>query len=140
MESPSPPLPIGFEGFKKRLKITFFDPPIFNDPNALDLRALSRAQINSILEPACCTIVSQLSNSNFDSYILSESSLFIYPNRIILKTCRTTKLLLSIPPILELSNSLSLVSRVNYSRGSFIFPDLQPSPPLTVTFLRKLQC
>ncbi|TYI79236.1 hypothetical protein E1A91_D05G008800v1 [Gossypium mustelinum] len=129
MESPLPPSPIGFEGFEKRLEITFFDPPAFNDPNGYGLRALSRAQIDSILEPACCTIVSQISNSNFDSYVLSESSLFIYPNKIILKTCGTTKLLLSIPPILQLSNSISLtVSRVNYSRGSFIFPDHQPSP------------
>ncbi|XWS27248.1 hypothetical protein CRYUN_Cryun26dG0098500 [Craigia yunnanensis] len=129
MDSPPPPSPIGFEGFEKRLEITFFDPPIFNDPNGLGLRALSKAQLDSILEPACCTIVSQLSNSNFDSYVLSESSLFIYTNKIILKTCGTTKLLLSIPPILQLSNSLSLtVSRINYSRGTFIFPDHQPAP------------
>ncbi|OMO98605.1 S-adenosylmethionine decarboxylase [Corchorus capsularis] len=131
MDSPSPPphSPIGFEGFEKRLEITFLDAPIFKDPNGLGLRALSKAQIDSILEPACCTIVSQLSNPNFDSYVLSESSLFVYPNKIILKTCGTTKLLLSIPPILKLSNSLSLtVSRVNYSRGTFIFPDHQPAP------------
>ncbi|KAL4333401.1 hypothetical protein GQ457_07G041580 [Hibiscus cannabinus] len=129
MDSLPPPSPIGFEGFEKRLEITFFDPPIFNDPNGLGLRALSRVQLDSILEPACCTIVSQLSNSNFDSYVLSESSLFVYPNKIILKTCGTTKLLLSIPPILQLAHSLSLtVSRVNYARGSFIFPDRQPAP------------
>ncbi|XVF34336.1 hypothetical protein REPUB_Repub18cG0051100 [Reevesia pubescens] len=129
MDSPPSHSPIGFEGFEKRLEITFFDPPIFNDPNGLGLRALSKAQLDSILEPACCTIVSQLSNSNFDSYVLSESSLFVYPDKIILKTCGTTKLLLSIPPILQLSNSLSLtVSRVNYSRGTFIFPDHQPAP------------
>ncbi|XP_022731831.1 S-adenosylmethionine decarboxylase proenzyme-like [Durio zibethinus] len=129
MDSPPPPSPVGFEGFEKRLEITFFDLPIFNDPNGLGLRALSKAQLDSILEPACCAIVSQLSNSKFDSYVLSESSLFIYPNKIILKTCGTTKLLLSIPPILELSNSLSLtVSRVDYSRGTFIFPHHQPAP------------
>ncbi|XVE71699.1 hypothetical protein DITRI_Ditri10aG0172600 [Diplodiscus trichospermus] len=129
MDSPPPPSPIGFEGFEKRLEITFFEPPIFNDPNGQGLRALSRAQLDSILLPACCTIVSQLSNSNFDSYVLSESSLFVYPKKIILKTCGTTKLLLSIPQILQLSNSLSLtVSRVNYSRGTFIFPDYQPAP------------
>ncbi|XWS73137.1 hypothetical protein CRYUN_Cryun02cG0099600 [Craigia yunnanensis] len=129
MDSPPPPSPIGFEGFEKRLEITFFDPPIFNDPNGMGLRALSKAQLDAILGPACCTIVSQLSNSNFDSYVLSESSLFIYPNKIILKTCGTTKLLFSILPILQLSNSLSLtVSGVNYSRGTFIFPDHQPAP------------
>ncbi|KAF8400457.1 hypothetical protein HHK36_013755 [Tetracentron sinense] len=127
--NPSSPSPIGFEGFEKRLEISFSEAPIFVDPQGLGLRALTRAQIDSILEPAQCTIVSQLSNSRFDSYVLSESSLFVYPLKIIIKTCGTTKLLLSIPPILELANSLSLrVFSVKYSRGSFIFPNAQPAP------------
>lgn len=121
--------PIGFEGFEKRLEITFSEAPVFVDPKGLGLRALTRSQLDSILEPACCTIVAQLSNSDFDSYVLSESSLFVYPNKIILKTCGTTKLLLSIPPILRLSESLSQgVYSVKYSRGSFIFPNSQLAP------------
>lgn len=121
--------PIGFEGFEKRLEINFCEAPIFVDPQGLGLRALTRPQIDSILDAARCTIVSQLSNAEFDSYVLSESSLFIYPLKIVIKTCGTTKLLLAIPPILELANSLSLpVDSVNYSRGSFIFPDAQPAP------------
>ncbi|CAK9168897.1 unnamed protein product [Ilex paraguariensis] len=121
--------PIGFEGFEKRLEITFSEPPLFIDPNGLGLRALTRSQLDSILEPACCTIVSQLSNTEFDSYVLSESSLFVYPRKIVLKTCGTTKLLLSIPVILELAESLSLgVNSVKYSRGTFIFQNAQPAP------------
>ncbi|KAK3012724.1 hypothetical protein RJ639_008798 [Escallonia herrerae] len=121
--------PIGFEGFEKRLEITFSEPPMFKDPNGLGLRALTRPQIDSVLEPACCTIVAQLSNSEFDSYVLSESSLFVYPFKIILKTCGTTKLLLSIPQILNLAESLSLgVHSVKYSRGTFIFQNAQPAP------------
>ncbi|OWM89974.1 S-adenosylmethionine decarboxylase proenzyme-like [Punica granatum] len=121
--------PIGFEGFEKRLEITFSPAPIFTDPHGLGLRALTRSQLDSILGPACCTIVAQLSNCELDSYVLSESSLFVYPLKIILKTCGTTKLLLSIPPVLELAESLSLcVDSVMYSRGSFIFPNAQPAP------------
>ncbi|XAR66715.1 Adenosylmethionine decarboxylase [Bertholletia excelsa] len=121
--------PIGFEGFEKRLEITFTDPPMFADPAGLGLRALTRSQIDSILDPACCTIVSQLSNSEFDSYVLSESSLFVYPLKLILKTCGTTKLLLSIPVILKLAESVSLgVESVKYSRGTFIFKNCQPAP------------
>ncbi|XP_022153283.1 S-adenosylmethionine decarboxylase proenzyme-like, partial [Momordica charantia] len=124
-----PPSPIGFEGFEKRLEITFSEPSVFQDPEELGLRALNRSQLDSILEPACCTIVSHLSNSDFDSYVLSESSLFVYPRTIILKTCGTTKLLLSIPTILQLADSLSLAAvAVKYSRGTFIFPDYQPAP------------
>lgn len=126
---PPPPSPIGFEGFEKRLQITFSEAPIFIDPQGLGLRALTRSQLDSILDAACCTIVNHLSNSELDSYVLSESSLFVYPNKIILKTCGTTKLLLAIPPILQLAESLQLtVVSVKYSRGSFIFPNAQPAP------------
>ncbi|EYU37130.1 hypothetical protein ABFS82_10G128900 [Erythranthe guttata] len=115
---------IGFEGFEKRLEIAFSGPP-----NGPGLRALTRNQLDSILELACCTIVSHLSNTEFDSYVLSESSLFVYPLKIILKTCGTTKLLLSVPQILKLADSLSLVYRsVRYSRGTFIFQNTQPAP------------
>lgn len=120
---------IGFEGFEKRLEITFFDPPLFTDPAGLGLRSLTRSQLDSVLDAASCTIVSQLSNSVFDSYVLSESSLFVYPHKIILKTCGTTKLLLSIDPILKLADSVGLtVSSVLYSRGTFNFPTAQVAP------------
>lgn len=120
---------IGFEGFEKRLEITFTEPPMFTDPSGLGIRALTRSQVDSILEPACCTIVSQLSNTEFDSYVLSESSLFVYPLKIILKTCGTTKLLLSVPQILKLAESISLgVDSVKYSRGTFIFQNNQFAP------------
>ncbi|KAL9242224.1 hypothetical protein vseg_016245 [Gypsophila vaccaria] len=131
-EKGSQPVPvsaIGFEGFEKRLEITFSNSPLFADPTGLGLRALTRAQLDEILDPAACTIVSQLSNSEFDSYVLSESSLFVYPLRIILKTCGTTKLLLSIDPILRLANTIGLtVTRVVYSRGTFNFPCAQLAP------------
>lgn len=121
--------PIGFEGFEKRLEINFSDPPIFADPRGKGLRCLNRSQLDLILEPACCTIVAQLSNAEFDSYVLSESSLFVYPLKIILKTCGTTKLLLSIPRILKLAQSLSLgVDSVRYSRGTFILQNSQLAP------------
>jgi S-adenosylmethionine decarboxylase len=125
----SPASPIGFEGYEKRLEITFSDAPVFVDPCGRGLRALTREQIDSFLDLARCTIVSQLSNKVFDSYVLSESSLFVYSHKVVLKTCGTTKLLLSIPRILELAADLSLpVLSVKYSRGMFIFPGAQPSP------------
>lgn len=120
---------IGFEGFEKRLEISFFDPGIFVDPQGKGLRSLTKSQLDEILAPAECTIVSSLSNEKVDSYVLSESSLFVYPYKIIIKTCGTTKLLLSIPPILKLSEELSLTVRsVRYTRGSFTFPGAQPFP------------
>uniref|UniRef100_A0A1D1YXD3 S-adenosylmethionine decarboxylase proenzyme n=1 Tax=Anthurium amnicola TaxID=1678845 RepID=A0A1D1YXD3_9ARAE len=129
LQSPALSLSIGFEGYEKRLEITFSNAPLFVDPEGWGLRALTRAQIDYILKAARCTIVSQLSNKEFDSYVLSESSLFIYPHKIIIKTCGTTKLLFAIPRILDLAAELSLsLLSAKYSRGSFIFPGAQPTP------------
>ncbi|VAI32670.1 unnamed protein product [Triticum turgidum subsp. durum] len=116
-------------GYEKRLEITFSHAPVFVDPCGRGLRALSRHQIDSFLDLARCTIVSQLSNKQFDSYVLSESSLFVYSHKVVIKTCGTTKLLLSIPRILELAAELSLpLLSAKYSRGTFIFPGAQPAP------------
>jgi len=120
---------IGFEGYEKRLEITFFEGGIFSDPSGLGLRALSKDQLDEILNPAECTIVDSLSNDYVDSYVLSESSLFVYAYKIIIKTCGTTKLLLSIPAILKLADGLNIaVKSVRYTRGSFIFPGAQSFP------------
>lgn len=120
---------IGFEGFEKRLEINFHQPGLFVDPEGRGLRWLSKAQLDEILGPAECTIVSSLANKDVDSYVLSESSLFVYSYKIIIKTCGTTKLLLSIPPIRRLAATLSLtVKSVMYTRGSFIFPGAQTYP------------
>lgn len=125
---------IGFEGYEKRLEISFFEPGVFVDPQGRGLRALSKAEIDQILVPAECTIVDSLSNNDLDSYVLSESSLFIHPYKLIIKTCGTTKLLLSIPPILRLASILSLkVKSVRYTRGSFIFPGAQSFPHKSFT-------
>ncbi|KAL0803613.1 hypothetical protein Bca101_096103 [Brassica carinata] len=66
-------------------------------------RSRPRSQLDKIHTPSACEIVSSLSNDHFDSCILSESSFFVYPYKVIIKTCGTTKLLLSIPPLLNLA-------------------------------------
>ncbi|XP_058736523.1 S-adenosylmethionine decarboxylase proenzyme-like [Vicia villosa] len=120
---------IGFEGYEKRLEITFFEGGVFSDPTGLGLRALAKDQLDEILNPAECTIVDSLSNDYVDSYVLSESSLFVYAYKLIIKTCGTTKLLLSIPAILKLADGLNIaVKSVRYTRGSFIFPGAQSFP------------
>ena len=61
----------------------------------------------------------------------SESSLFISPHRLILKTCGTTLNLMGLPRILEIARehaSLPTVHRCFYSRKSFFFPELQKGP------------
>jgi S-adenosylmethionine decarboxylase len=128
-ETVAPMTAIGFEGFEKRLEIEFFASSFYTESKGRGLRALTRAQLDEMLKAAKCTVVSELSNEHFDSYVLSESSLFVYPFKIILKTCGTTKLLLSIPLILSNASILSLsVKYVKYTRGTFIFPGAQSFP------------
>jgi len=128
-DSVVPMTAIGFEGFEKRLEVEFFAPSMFNDPQGRGLRALTRAELDEMLDAAHCTIVSELSNEHLDSYVLSESSMFVYPYKLVLKTCGTTKLLLSIPLILKNASRLSLsVKNVKYTRGTFIFSGVQPFP------------
>ncbi|KAI5412469.1 hypothetical protein KIW84_057225 [Lathyrus oleraceus] len=78
---------IGFEGFEKRLEISFSAPGLFSDPQGKGLRSLTKSQLDEILAPAECTIVSSLANEDVDSYVLSESSLFVYAYKFNLKTC-----------------------------------------------------
>lgn len=119
----------GFEGFEKRLDIEFHPAPVFSDPEGQGLRAIPRAELDNMLRAAECTIVAQMSNAELDSYVLSESSLFIYPQRMVIKTCGTTQLLCALPLLLEATTRLALkVSRVKYTRGTFMFPAVQPYP------------
>ena len=70
--------------------------------------------------------MSQSSNACCDAYVLSESSLFVFPTKLVLKTCGTTKPLDSLPVLLRLAASLGMVPRrCKYSRASFLFPDKQ---------------
>jgi S-adenosylmethionine decarboxylase len=128
----------GFEGFEKRLELHFFgdDPIIFQ----LGLRKIVFESIQQVLEAVQCTVVSAVGNSYFDAYVLSESSLFVYPTKIIIKTCGTTQLLKSILPLIHYANQIGLtLCSCRYTRGSFIFPNSQPFPHTSfndeVTFL-----
>ncbi|XP_020590946.1 S-adenosylmethionine decarboxylase proenzyme 4 [Phalaenopsis equestris] len=126
----------GFEGFEKRLELHFFG----HDP--IGLRNLSFKTLDQILAAVQCGVVSAVGNAHFDAYVLSESSLFIYPHKLVIKTCGTTGLLHSVPLLLlhSASHGLKLL-RCKYTRGSFIFPSAQPAPHTSfkeeILFLEK---
>jgi len=115
----------GFEGPEKRLEVVFKANPA--RPNGL--RCYNKVEWQTMLDEANCTIISQTSNEHFDSYVLSESSLFVYPNKVMLKTCGTTTLLKVIPTLLKYASTCDLkVDLVKYSRKNFLFPELQVYP------------
>ncbi|RVW55564.1 S-adenosylmethionine decarboxylase proenzyme 4 [Vitis vinifera] len=95
----------GFEGFEKRLELHFSgDDPVVG----MGLRHLDFESLEQVLHAVQCTVVSAVGNHYFDAYVLSESSLFVYPTKIIIKTCGTTQLLKSIPPLLHHGRHLGL--------------------------------
>ncbi|KAK1436026.1 hypothetical protein QVD17_01801 [Tagetes erecta] len=115
----------GFEGFEKRLELQFSCDQV----SSIGLRELDFKSLEQVLHHVQCTVVSALANQHFDSYVLSESSLFVYPTKIIIKTCGTTQLLKSVQPFIRLAQTLHLhIVSLRYTRGSFIFPESQPHP------------
>ena len=113
------PTPV-FEGSEKRLEVDFAP------SDRKGLRSLSREQLNQLMTDAGCCIVSDRHNAQFDAYVLSESSLFVFPHKLVLKTCGTTKILHAIPLLLELAASTGcILKRCKYSRASFLYPQFQ---------------
>jgi len=128
-----------FEGPEKTLEVVFrrvsegvMDEPELPRHDAgqrVGLRQLSRGDVDRICARARCTILSCISNQYLDAYVLSESSLFIYPYMLVLKTCGTTTLLRCLAILIELGRRLGLeLDWVGYSRKNFNFPGDQAFP------------
>ncbi|CCM00407.1 uncharacterized protein FIBRA_02437 [Fibroporia radiculosa] len=126
-----------FEGPEKLLEIWFCPSPA-DVPDAHvspvgkpGLRKVPREVWAEMLDIVKCKILSVVEGMEMDAYLLSESSLFISPHRLILKTCGTTLNLLGLPRILEIAKDhacLPSVYRCFYSRKAFMFPERQVGP------------
>ncbi|VEU21563.1 DEKNAAC102761 [Brettanomyces naardenensis] len=124
-----------FEGPEKLLEIWFApsqkDLPLGWPSDGL--RHIPLSGIEDMLQKVNCSILSKISSPALDAYLLSESSLFVFAHKLILKTCGTTTTLFSLEPLLELVRKYCHYSepnlmnsyRVFYSRRSFMFPDKQ---------------
>jgi len=114
----------GFEGPEKKLEIDFRQTSC-----PVGLRVISQPKWQKLLTLVKCTILSRTRNEHFDAYVLSESSLFVYPYKVILKTCGTTTLLRCVPKLLEMAEELGFAHEfVFFSRKNFNFPEHQAYP------------
>jgi len=113
----------GFEGPEKRLEIDFKA----NSESLHGLRAITAPKWQEMLNYVKATIISQANNEYFDAYVLSESSLFVYPFKIMIKTCGTTTLLHCLPKLLEfaMTECNLQVEFVMFSRKNYLFPHKQ---------------
>lgn len=82
-----------FEGVEKRLIIEFFRDALRDSPMLKNgsLRSLGATQWQLMLDKAACQILSykelETESGSCTAYLLSESSLFVYDHRVVLKTC-----------------------------------------------------
>lgn len=70
------------------------------------LRRVPQSVWAEVCKDAKCSILHLESNPQFDAYLLSESSLFIFPERMIAKTCGQTMLLNLIPHLFTLAEAV----------------------------------
>lgn len=122
-----------FEGAEKLLEIWFTNDSQTNNTDSeflsASLRSIPIDDIRAMLTLAECRILHSTSSVFMDSYVLSESSMFVSDERFILKTCGNTKLLRILERIRCLAQkhtSLNTITRVYYSRKNFLRPNLQP--------------
>jgi S-adenosylmethionine decarboxylase len=115
-----------FEGVEKRIEVCFTGSE--NSP-ADGLRSIDRSVLDQVCSLCKCEIIHHTELPGFDSYILSESSLFVFPFRMIIKTCGTTVPLNGVDFIVRQARDIGLLPlELIYSRTSFMFPGLQQYP------------
>lgn len=128
-----------FEGPEKLLEVWFWPshnslPPTVSQEG---LRAIPLEKWVKILDLVNCKVLSMKSSKGVDAYLLSELSLFVFPHKMILKTCGTTTTLAALDEMFDIARqhcgldgnladlSSKEIFKVFYSRRSFMFPDRQ---------------
>ena len=137
-----------FEGPEKLLEVWFApSPEALPFGTQVDgLKTVSADTWKEMLDLVHCKVLSVVESEDVDAYLLSESSMFVFPHKLVLKTCGTTTLLWGLHRMLEIAASYagfphhpgSLVKnaissaaapyRVFYSRKNFLYPDQQKGP------------
>ncbi|KAK5694854.1 spermidine resistance protein [Elasticomyces elasticus] len=136
-----------FEGPEKLLEVWFTatETTLPASASPLGLKAVSQDSWKEMLDLVNCKVLSVVESRNVDAYLLSESSMFVFPHKLVLKTCGTTTLLCGLPRMLEIaaleagfphvkadlpsgSTAAATPHRVFYSRKNFLFPDQQLGP------------
>lgn len=119
---------MGFEGAEKKMEIIFSS--IKKDSDCkLGLRSYGLEHWSSVVATLNGSILLNNELEDFDSYLISESSLFVYSDRVIILTCGTTTLLKALPSILESARKIDMeVCWFQFSRKNFLYPDEQHFP------------
>jgi|JI10StandDraft_1071094.scaffolds.fasta_scaffold66051_3 S-adenosylmethionine decarboxylase len=108
-----------FEGSEKKIEISL-------KPGTRSFRSLTQTQIRQLVAAAHTKIVSSMKTESCDAYILSESSLFLFDDRLVMITCGTSNLIQSALQALEWF-SVSDIQIFLFKRQMELQPWLQPT-------------
>lgn len=108
-----------FEGSEKKIEIILFSP----QPG---LRSNIGGRWEKVVTSSRSLIISKVSTEYMDAYLLSESSLFVWDDRILMITCGQTTLINALPVIIDIVGKAS-VAFLFYERKNCMFPQKQPS-------------
>jgi S-adenosylmethionine decarboxylase len=136
-----------FEGPEKLLEVWFAASPNTLPASAgrNGLKVVSSETWKEMLDLVNCKVLSIVESEHVDAYLLSESSMFVFPHKLVLKTCGTTTLLCGLPRMLEIAAleagfpgidadlprgvpAAATPYRVFYSRKNFLHPEAQRGP------------
>jgi len=124
-------IPLLFEGVEKKFEIKYRIPEYYPSTSG-GLRDIDEQEWGYLLNSFGCTILNTVKNEHFDAYLLSESSLFVYKNRAILKTCGTTRLLSCLPLLEQYARNAfegeMMVEYALFTRRNYKYPEKQPTP------------
>lgn len=126
MKGYNPEQGFSFEGPEKRLEIII---RFLAETHKDGFHSLDDDVWRRVVGSLNAQIVSAQSNESIKSYVLTESSLFVMKNRIILITCGTTTLLNSVPHILEVVSAIRAeLEWASFMHKNYSFPWEQKGP------------
>lgn len=108
-----------FEGPEKKVELV-----VTGDTPAL--RSFGDARWQAVVEAAGAKVISTLRNDDCTAYLLSESSLFVYDDWLVMITCGQTTLVEAVEVILSFIPR-EAVALLVYERKNEHFPGLQPT-------------
>ena len=108
-----------FEGPEKKLEVILKGP-------IEGIRDNADGRWHRVVRACRAEILSVVRTERLDAYLLSESSLFVWPDRVLMITCGQTILTRSVPVILDIVGRDN-VALVFYERKNFMYPSEQPA-------------
>ena len=108
-----------FEGPEKKVEIVLRN-------GAKALRTYGDERWTKVIESAKTKALSKISNEYFVAYLLSESSLFVFDDKVVMITCGRTNLVAGLFAMLEFIDKDDIELLI-YERKNHNFPSLQPT-------------